>query len=186
MRKLGVFNFMSLNGCYKGANEDIGWHTHGGAEENEFSGNSAQGGGILLFGRVTYQMMANFWPTDAAKQSMPVVADGMNKAEKIVFSRTLKKAEWNNSRVMNGDIVEEMRKMKQTPGKDMTILGSGSIVTQFAEAGLIDLYQLMLDPVVIPGGVPIFNGIQSKLNLKLTNTRVFKSGNMLLCYEPMR
>ncbi len=186
MRKLGVFNFISLNGCYKGVNEDINWHTHGGAEENEFSEKSVQAESILLFGRLTYEMMASFWPTDTAKQNLPIVADGMNKAEKIVFSRTLKKADWNSSRVVNGNIVEEMRKMKQTPGKDLTILGSGSIITQFAEAGLIDQYQFMLDPVVINDGVPIFKGIQHKLDLKLTSTRVFKSGVVLLCYEPMK
>jgi len=104
--------------------------------------------------------MERFWPTEQAMKSFPTVAEGMNKAEKIVFSRIMKKADWNNTRVMTGDIIEEIRKIKQTPGKDMTILGSGTIVSQFSEAGLIDGYQFILDPVVLASGTSIFTGIQ--------------------------
>jgi dihydrofolate reductase len=139
---------------------------------------------MLLFGRVTYQMMVSYWTTPMAQKDSPIVADGMNKAEKIVFSRTLKTADWNNTRVMNGNIAEEIKKLKQTPGKDMTILGSGSIVTLFAEHNLIDEYMIMIDPVAIGEGVPIFKGIKHPLNLKLTSTKTFKSGVVLLCYEP--
>jgi dihydrofolate reductase len=183
MRKLGIFNFLSLDGYYKGPNADINWHKHG-EEEGKFSEEGAQSESILVFGRVTYEMMAGYWPTPMALANMPVVADGMNKAEKIVFSRTLKTAEWNNTRIISGDIVEAMKQLKQTPGKDLTILGSGSIVSQFAEAGLIDQYQLMVDPVAIGEGTSIFKGIKHPLNLKLTSTRTFKSGVVLLCYEP--
>ncbi len=108
----------------------------------------------------------------------------MNKAEKIVFSRTLKKVEWNNTRLMKSNIIEEIKKMKQMPGKDMTLLGSGSILTQFAEQGLIDEYQIMVDPVVMGDGTPIFKDIKHKLDLKLTTTRTFKTGVVLLCYQP--
>src|SRR5580698_7653703 len=132
MRKLNVFNFLTLNGFYKGLNEDISWHVHGG-EEGKFSEEGAQSGSTLLFGRVTYQMMEAFWPTPAAKESMPVVADGMNKAEKIVFSKTLKKADWNNTKIIKGDLIEEVKKLKKLPGVGITILGSGSIVTQLAD-----------------------------------------------------
>lgn len=185
MRKLGVFNFISLNGFYKGMNEDISWHVHD-AEGNKFSEKSVQGGCILLFGRVTYELMANFWPTPMAVQNFPVVAKGMNEAEKIVFSNTLKKVDWNNTTIMKGNIAEEIRKMKQTPGKNMTILGSGSILTLFAEHGLIDEFQFMLDPVVIGKGTPVFHNINQMLNLKLVSTRTFKSGIILLVYEPKK
>jgi dihydrofolate reductase len=83
------------------------------------------------------------------------------------------------------NIVEEIRKMKDMPGKDMTVLGSGSIVTQFAEQDLIDEYQIMMDPVVLDDGTPLFKGIKHRLNLKLTMTRSFRSGVVLLCYQPM-
>jgi dihydrofolate reductase len=184
MRKLNVFNFISLDGYYKGTNEDIGWHTHGGEDEGEFSAKNAQSGGILLFGRVTYEMMYSFWPTPMARQNFPEVADGMNKAEKIVFSRTMKTADWHNTRVVNDNMVVEIIRLKDTGSKDLTILGSGSIVAHCAELGLIDSYQFMIDPVAIGSGTPIFKGLSHKLDLQLTSSRVFKSGAVLLCYEP--
>jgi len=87
--------------------------------------------------------------------------------------------------VVKDNIVEEIKKMKEMPGKDMTLLGSGSILTQFAEQGLIDQYQIMVDPVVIGDGSPIFKDIKHKLDLKLTMTRTFNSGVVLLCYQPV-
>jgi dihydrofolate reductase len=114
-----------------------------------------------------------------------MVAEGMNNADKIVFSKTLKKAEWNNTRVVKDNIVEEVKKMKRMPGKDMTLMGSGSILTQFAEQGLIDEFQIRVDPIVLGDGTPIFKNIKRKLNLKLTMTRTFKSGAVLHCYQPM-
>ena len=184
MRKLSVFNFVTLNGYFKGPNEDIGWHRHG-AEENEYAAGNLKYGSTLIFGRVTYEMMAGYWPTPMAIKNDPIVAEGMNRADKIVFSRTLKKVEWENTRLIKDNIVEEMRKIKPMPGKDMTLLGSGSIVTQFAEQGLIDEYQIMVDPVALGAGTSIFKGIQDKLDLKLISTRTFKSGVVLLCYRPM-
>jgi len=120
MRKLSTFNFITLNGFYKGPGGDIGWHKH----DEEGAAYSLEGlkfESILLFGRVTYEMMASYWPTPMALQNMPDVAKGMNNAEKIVFSKTLKKAEWNNTKVVKGDIVEEVRKLKATAGKDLTL-----------------------------------------------------------------
>jgi dihydrofolate reductase len=183
MGKLSVFNFITLNGFYKGVNNDIGWHKHG-EEEGEFSAEGAQSDSVMLFGRVTYDMMYSFWPTPMAMESMPVVAEGMNKSEKIVFSRTLKKADWNNTRIISNHAVEEIKKLKKTSQKDMVILGSGSIVTLCAEHGLIDTYQIMIDPVAIGNGTPLFNGMKCQLDLRLSSTRTFKSGVILLNYEP--
>jgi dihydrofolate reductase len=132
MGKLSVFNFMTLNGYFKGPNEDTSWHHHGNPEEGDFAADGAQSDSIILFGRKTYEMMADFWPTDAALNSMPEIAEGMNRSEKIVFSRTLRIAEWNNTRIVKNNIVEEIKKLKATSKKDMTILGSGSILTQLA------------------------------------------------------
>jgi dihydrofolate reductase len=184
MRKLTVFNFVTLNGYFEGPKIDISWHRHG-AEENEYAAEMLKSGGTLLFGRMTYEMMASYWPTPDAIKNDPIVAAGMNNADKIVFSRTLKKVEWNNTRLVKDNIVEEIKKIKQLPGKDMTVLGSGSILTQFAEQGLIDEYQIMVDPVVLGDGTPIFKNIKHKMDLKLTRTRIFKSGVVLLCYQPV-
>src|SRR6185369_9047302 len=115
----------------------------------------------------------------------PAVAEGMNKAEKIVFSRTLKKAGWENTRIIKGDLAGAVKQLKETPGKDMCVLGSGSIVTQLADAGLIDEYQFMVDPVALGDGTPTFKGLKKKLDLKLTTSRTFKSGVILLSYQPL-
>ena len=184
MRTIRVFNFVSLNGYFEGPHADISWHPHD-AEGDELSMDGLKSGSTLLFGRITYELMIRFWPTPEALQTMPVVAAGMNKADKIVFSRTLKSADWSNTRVMKDNIVEEMRKIKQTPGNDMTILGSGSITTQFAEAGLIDEYQFMIDPVALGAGTPIFKGLKQPLNLKLRDSRIFKNGSILATYQPV-
>ena len=114
----------------------------------------------------------------------PAVAEGMNKLPKVVFSRTLDKASWNNTRLVKGDLATEVRKMKQEPGEDMVILGSGSIVSQLAQAGLIDEYQIVVKPVALGEGRTMFEGIKQKLSLKLTKTRAFTNGNVLLSYEP--
>ena len=185
MRKVRAFNFVTLNGYFKGPNGDISWHKDNDPEKNEYAEEGVQSGSTLLFGRVTYEQMASFWPTPDALKFAPAMAEGMNNAEKIVFPKTLKKASWNNTKILKDDIAEAIKRMKQEPGKDMTILGSGSIITQFSEAGVIDEYQFMVDPVVIGEGTPIFKGIRDKLDLRLTGTRTFKSGVVLLSYKPI-
>lgn len=185
MRQLTVYNFITLNGFYKGPGEDTSWNRHG-QEEYEYAAQNASGAGVLVFGRVTYEHMVAWWPTPAALKAMPEVAEGMNRAEKIVFSRTLQEATWNNTRLIKENIVEEMRKIKATPGPDLTILGSGSIVTQFADAGLIDGYEFMLNPVAVGTGTSIFHGLKQKLDLELESTRTFKSGVISLRYKPMK
>jgi dihydrofolate reductase len=96
----------------------------------------------------------------------------------------MKAAAWNNTKVVNKNVLDEIRKLKETGRKDLTILGSGTIVTLFAEAGLIDEYQIMVDPVVLGEGTPIFNGLRHKMDLKLTGSKVFTSGVVLLNYKP--
>ncbi len=183
MGKITTFNFTTLNGYYKGPQGEISWHKHE-KEESEFSQEGLSKKNILLFGRMTYQMMAGFWPTAAGMANDPIVAKGMNEAEKIVFSRTLKNADWNNTSLIKENMLDEIRKLKKTSAKDMTILGSGSIVAALAEEGLIDEYQIMIDPVALGDGGTLFSGLKKQLDLKLVNTRVFKSGVVLLCYQP--
>lgn len=182
MRKLTVFNFTTLNGFFKGPDDDISWHRHE-SEEGDYAANMLQSDGILLFGRKTYEMMAGYWASPMALENDPLVAAGMNNAEKIVFSQSLQNADWNNTTLIKDNIVETIRKMKQSPGKDMAILGSGTIVTLFAEAGLIDEFQIMIDPVVLGQGTPLLEGIRGKIDLELTSIQQFKTGVVLLCYR---
>jgi dihydrofolate reductase len=187
MRKLIVFNHVSLDGYFVDLNGDMSWAKadHQDVEWNSFVAENASGGGALVFGRITYELMASFWPTPFAIESMPVVAAGMNSMPKVVFSKTLDRASWNNTTLVKGDPAEEMRKIKRSPGEDMAILGSGRIVSQLAQEGLIDEYQIVVNPVVLGAGRTLFDGVKQNLSLKLTKTRAFCNGNVLLCYEPM-
>jgi dihydrofolate reductase len=188
MRKLIVFNNVSLDGYFTGANNDLSWSKppNNDPELFEFVKENVLKDGILVFGRVTYEMMASYWPTPDAIKNDPIVAEGMNKRKKIVFSRKLQAAEWSNTTLVKGDAVSEIRKMKAEPGEDMAILGSGSIVSQLAQAGLIDEYQMLVNPIVLGEGRTMFEGVKKNLNLKLTSTRAFKNGFVLLCYEPVK
>ena len=185
MRKLVVFNQVSLDGYFVDMHGDMSWAHKSDAEWHAFVEENSSGGGKLLFGRITYELMVSYWPTPAAHENDPIVAERMNNLPKVVFSRTLDNASWNNTKLVKGDMVAEIRKMKKEPGKGMVIFGSGSIVSQLAQAGLIDEYQIVVNPVVLGKGRTMFEGIQEKLTLKLTKTRTFGNGNVLLCYEPM-
>jgi len=128
MRRLTVFNQVSLDGYFTDANGDMSFarKDNQDAEWNTFAASNAKGGGMLLFGRVTYELMASFWHTAFAAETMPPVAKRMNNLPKIVFSRTMDKVSWNNTRLVKVDMTGETRKMKKEPGEDMAILGSGS------------------------------------------------------------
>jgi dihydrofolate reductase len=161
----------------------LSWaHAAEDPEWNAFVEGNASGGGILLFGRITYEMMASFWPTPNAKKAYPVVADRMNGLPKFVFSRTLDKVAWENTTLLKGDLAGEVRKLKSQPGEGMVILGSGGIVSQLSQAGLIDEYQFVVVPVVLGKGRTMFEGIKDKRALKLTGTRSFGNGNVFLTY----
>jgi dihydrofolate reductase len=187
VQKLAVFNNVTLDGYFAGENGDFSWAHSGGedAELNAFVEGNASGGGQLLFGRITYEVMAGYWPTPMAIKNNPIVAEGMNSMRKVVFSRRLERASWSNTKLVKGDIAAEVRKMKEEPGKGMVILGSGSIVSQLAPEGLIDEYQVLLNPVVLGKGRTMFDGLKEKLNLRLTNTRTFRNGKVFLCYQPV-
>ena len=185
MQRLISFTQVTLDGYFTGRNGDLGWAYEGqqDAEWNGFVAGNASGGGQLLFGRITYELMASYWPTPAALERDPAVAEGMSKLPKVVFSRTLNKVSWDNTRLVKGDLATEVRRMKQEPGEGMVILGRGSIVSQLTQAGLIDEYQIVVKPVALGEGRTMFDGLKQKLALKLTKTRAFTNGNVLLCYE---
>jgi len=184
MRKLSVFNLITLDGYFAGQDGDISWHMVD-EEFQELAEKASNSGNTLVFGRITYELMAGYWPTAEATASDPIVARGMNSAEKIVFSRTLTRVDWNNTRVVKDDMLAEIRRLKRESGKDLTVLGSGSIVAQLTGERLIDEYQVLLNPVVIGRGRTMFEGVKDRLPLRLTKTRVFGNGNVLLTYERM-
>jgi dihydrofolate reductase len=186
MRKLTVFNQVTLDGYFAGVNGDIGWahRRRDDAAWSAYVSGNASGQGQLVFGRITYELMTTYWPTPLAMQNDPVVADGMNRLPKVVFSRTLDAATWSNTTLVKTDMVAAVRRMKTEPGSDMVILGSGSIVSQLTQERLVDEYQIVVLPFVLGKGRTMFDGVSDKLNLTLTSTRRFDNGNVVLCYEP--
>lgn len=188
MRKLAVFNHVSLDGYFTDQNNDMSWahRDPNDAEWNEFVAGNASGEGMLLFGRKTYELMASFWPTPQAAQMMPEVAKGMNRMPKVVFSRTMDKVEWSNTILIKDEMIDSVRRLKKERGPDMVILGSGSIVAQLAGAGLIDEYQIVVVPLVLGAGRTMFEGLKQKIDFKLVQSRVFGNGNIFLRYEPGR
>ena len=184
MRNLLVFNSVTVDGYFTDKNGDMSWaHKQDDPEWNAFTAENAKSGGELLFGRVTYDLMASFWPTPAAAKMFPEVAEGMNKSPKVVFSRKMGQAPWNNTRVIKGDLAEEIRKLKEAPGDGLVLMGSGSIISQIALAGVIDEYQMVVNPLALGKGRTMFEGIKDQLNLTLASTRAFKNGNVLLTYK---
>jgi dihydrofolate reductase len=183
MSKLIVFSSISLDGYFTDAHGDMSWAHHSDAEWDDFVASNARHESTLLFGRVTYQQMASFWPTAAARQMAPDVATGMNRASKIVFSRSLKEASWSNTRLLSDGMAEAVRGLKRDSGQDLVVLGSGSVVSQLAQEGLVDEYQLVLVPVVLGAGRTLFDGLRNRLALQLVKTRAFKNGNLVLSYR---
>lgn len=183
MRKIIMFNMVTLDGFVAGPNGDIDWHQVD-EEFNQFAIEQTSTAGGLIFGRVTYELMAGYWPTPAAIESDPVVAGQMNAITKYVFSRTLDKADWNNTRLVKGDAAAEVKKLKQEPGQDLFVFGSADLSSTLIRHGLIDEFRLMVNPVALGDGQPVFKGLQDKVELKLINTRTFKNGNVMLYYQP--
>jgi len=186
MRKLSVIDQVSLDGYFADANREMNFARKGDRdpEWDAFVSGNASGGGTLLFGRVTYQMMAGFWSTPFAAETMPVVAERMNALSKVVFSRTLREAAWNNTKLVNGDLAGEVRRLKHEAGGDLTILGSGSIVAQLTQYGLIDEYTIVVVPIVLGSGRSLFEGVARNVPMKLVASRVFNNGNVVLTYVP--
>ncbi len=183
MRKITAFIFTSLNGYYKGNNNDIDWHSNG-LEEIEFAQNKLQEGNTLLFGRNTFEMMRGFWTSPMAYELFPTVALRINQAEKIVCSNTLEKEDWNNSQILSGDVLTQLSELKASEGSDITLMGSGSLLKTLADADLIDEYEIMVDPVVLGSGTSAFEGISKNLELQITDARLFReSGTLLLYYK---
>jgi dihydrofolate reductase len=190
MRKVILFMTVSLDGYFEGPNHDLSWHNVD-EEFNKFAIEQMKENDLILFGRRTYQLMEAFWPKAAKDPTMSKedleIANLMNNTNKIVFSRTLDQVEekenWKNVKLVREFDPNEIKRLKEQPGKDISVGGS-DLAVSFIKAGLIDEFRLMINPIVIGEGTPIFKGIDSKLNLKLVKTKVFKNGNVFLCYKP--
>jgi dihydrofolate reductase len=178
MRKLIVSNVMSLDGFGEGPEKDVRWFP---VEEEffEYAKQMLRDADVLLFGRATYEHMAAYWPSAPRDE----IADKMNHLPKLVASRTLQKVSWNNSTLIQGEVAEEIARLKKSDGKDIVLLGSSILASWLLQQGLIDEYRVILAPVLIGSGKPLFRDIRETMRLKLEKTRVLKSGVTLLYYD---
>ncbi len=187
MSIISVFNNVSIDGFFAESDGKIDFFKReNDVEQDEFTSDSVKSGGMLILGRVTYQLMAGYWPTSQAIESSPRVAEYMNNTPKIVFSRTMDRAEegphWKNVRLFDDIRRDEIIELKKEGGIGITILGSGSIVRQLANLGLIDQYQLMIHPLLLGRGKRLLENIKA-MNLQLSDSKAFKNGNVLLRYR---
>ena len=145
--------------------------------------------GSPVYGRKTYQLMESYWPTVLANPNAPkqalAHAQWVENVPKIVFSRTLEKATWNNTRLIKDNITEEIKNLKQEPGKDLVIFGSPGLSTDLVNLGLIDEFRFTVHPVIIGNGLSVFKNNISKHRLKLLETTTLKSGVVTLHYTVM-
>jgi dihydrofolate reductase len=181
MKKIIVSNLISVDGCFEGPNHELDWFV---VEEEFFEYCKAMLNSVdtILFGRVTYEMMAAYWPVVTDED--PAITHKMNHLDKVVFSRTLSGLKWNNSRLARRIDPEEISFWKRKPGKDIVILGSSTIVSALAQLGLIDEYRFIINPLLVGKGNRLFNELSAKLPLTLKKTQVLGSGVVILYYEP--
>ena len=192
MRKIHLFMMLSLDGFFEGPNHDLSWHNVDD-EFNKFAIEQLNETGLMLWGRRTYELMEAYWP-EVEKKPETVrddleVAHLMNNIPKIVFSRTLKGVRetenWKNVKLVHEVNPAEIQRLKQQSGKDIWV-GMSDLAISFLKHDLIDEFRFVINPVAIGKGTQMFHGMNQRLNLELTRTRRFDSGNVLLYYKPKR
>jgi dihydrofolate reductase len=185
MKKILVSNLVSLDGYFEGPNRELDWHvmTH---DFHAYSVDFLNATGALLFGRITYQLMASYWPKADTISSDPAVAEKMNSLPKYVCSNTLKSVDWEHSTLIKGDALEEIRRLKNQTGGDLMILGSGTLVNLLTQHGLIDEYRIIINPVLLGKGNSMFKGLNQRLNLELEDLKRLESGKLICYYRPKK
>lgn len=178
---------MTIDGYFEGEKKwDLNWHNYAWGDELEkFSLEQLKSGDLLLFGRETYQGMANYWTTAEGEEEAEI-AELMNSIPKIVISSTLEKATWNNTKLIKTDAIKEITKLKKATGKDILIFGSANLISSLMGADLIDEYRLCIVPVILGTGQPLFKEHDKIKKLNLLKTKPLKTGGIILTYEPDR
>jgi dihydrofolate reductase len=177
MRKVIVSNMVSLDGFFEGVNKELDWHVVD-EEFHAYARDMLRKADTLLFGAATYEVMAAHWPAAPADE----IADRMNNLPKVVFSKTLQKVDWNNSRLARKDLREEVLELKKQPGKDIVIFGSSTLASPLLQMGFVDEYRIILQPVLLGSGSLLFKDITERIRMKLLSAKAFGSGVVLLRY----
>jgi dihydrofolate reductase len=180
LRRLIASEMVTVDGFFAGDNGELAWFVQS-EELDRFATKLLDSVDTILYGRVTYQMMAGYWP-----RAHGGFADRTNQLPKLVFSSTLDETpwgEWNNARPLKGPLADEVAKLKNEPGGDIVIYGSGRVVQALTRLGAIDEYRLVVNPVVLGTGSRLFDGLEEKRNLRLTESASWPSGCVALTYQ---
>jgi dihydrofolate reductase len=185
MRKVFLFMMVTADGYFEGPEHDISWHNVD-EEFSEFAVHQLDEADTLVFGRRTYELMAGFWPTKQAMQADTETAKRMINYHKAVFSHTLQSADWQNTELFHDDPGNVIQRLKEQPGKSIAVLGSSNLCVSLLNAEILDEIRLMINPIVLGSGTPLFAGLKKRQHLNHESTRTFTSGNVLLTYDVTR
>ena len=183
MRKLISFMATTLDGYYEGPNGEFDW-PNVDDQFNDFSVSQLNNIDTLLFGRITYEGMASYWPTEDGVRDDPTIAGLMNGMDKVVFSASLERADWEHTTHERGDAVAAVKELKQGEGKHLALFGCPHLTVSLLDAGLIDEVRVMVMPILLGDGKPLFAGLRERIGLRLLTTFTFANGNVLLTYRP--
>lgn len=173
---------ISLDGFFEREDRSIDWHVVDD-DFNRYAIDFCRTVDTFLFGRITYELMAEFWPSEEGLKEEPDIAEQMNTTEKVVFSRTLDSVEWQNSRLVKTDAAQEVAKLKELPGSDIAIFGSSDLSVSLLKANLIDEFRIMIAPIFLGSGKTLFQGLDRDLTLTHEGTQVFDSGLVMQTYK---
>jgi len=179
MRKIVAELFISLDGVVESPEQ---WHfPYFNDEMGEAVGSQMAGSDTMLLGRRTYQAFAGYWPDQGSDVEL---ADRMNNTPKLVVSTTLETLEWQNSSLIKGNVVEELTRLKQQPGKNISVTGSGTLVRSLLRDNLLDELRLLVHPIVVGKGKRLFEDGTDQVPLRLVDSKTFSTGVLALTYEP--
>lgn len=185
MRRILVFDNLSLDGQFCDANGSVDWAKRDSSELTDYVKQTRGDIATYLFGKNTYQMFASFWPTPAGKAANPYFAKILSEGQKIVFSKSLVKADWENTVIEPTADRQTIEKLKRSKGGDCLVFGSATLVRGLTQQGLIDEYQLVVNPVILGDGRPLFSPLPKSVELRLLEAKPFKNGTVLLRYRPV-
>lgn len=190
MRKVVLLMHVSLDNYVADVNGRLDWMIYN-KELEDYADELMKSVGMPLYGRTTYGMMAGYWPTilekpETASEHSLKHARWVQDIPKVVFSTTMDKAEWNNTRLIKGNVAEEVKKLKAEPGKDLMIFGSPGLVKTFVELDLIDEYRLTIQPIALGAGTLMFQDLKAPVKLKLLSSKQLECGVIAAHYEAVR
>jgi dihydrofolate reductase len=187
-RRLFVSMIVSLDGFIEGPGRELDWFLDGDPQFDQYADEMLDSVGLALYGRRAYELMVSYWPNAEVNPRSPAdltFARKMNALPKIVLSRTLERATWNNTRIVRDRVGETIAELKRTPGKPIVAWAGAGLVSTLAQLQLVDEYRLIVHPVVLGKGTPLWKDVEQRSHLRLTRVTQLGKSLVVLCYEPI-